>query len=138
SEPARRLEAAVAALPAVRAVLPFQAVRTFRVAPAAVLPVRAAARLVSVRRKSRAPPGPFAHRFFRVFHWTGHRAPPASPGPAAPRTLLSVGATDGTTATGALTTISLDTRTAALDTGCDCTNAVVGTATTAPGTCRLA
>ena len=31
-----------------------------------------------------------------------------------------------------------ETRTAALATGCDCTNAVVGTATTAPGTCRLA
>ena len=41
-------------------------------------------------------------------------------------------------ATGALTFISGDTRTAALATGCDCTNAVVGTATTAPGTCWLA
>jgi hypothetical protein len=57
---------------------------------------------------------------------------------AAPRTLFSVGATGATNATGALTVISRDTRSAALDTGCDCTNAVVGTATTAPGTRRLA
>jgi hypothetical protein len=42
------------------------------------------------------------------------------------------------TATGALATISRVTRTAAPDTDCDCTNAVVGTAMTAPGTCRLA
>ena len=39
-----------------------------------------------------------------------------------------------TTATGALTIMSSDTRTADLDTGCDCTNVVAGTATTAPGT----
>ena len=57
---------------------------------------------------------------------------------AAPRTLRSVGATDGTNATGWLATTSRDTRTAALDTGCACTNAVVGTATMAPGTCWLA
>lgn len=56
---------------------------------------------------------------------------------AAPRTLLSVGTTGGAAASGPLAIISRDTRTAALDTGCDCTNAVVGTATTAPGTCRL-
>jgi hypothetical protein len=61
-----------------------------------------------------------------------------SPWAAAPRTLLSVGATGAMTATGALATISRVTRTVALPTGCDCTNVVVGTATTAPGTCRLA
>ena len=52
---------------------------------------------------------------------------------AAPRTLCGVGATDGTAMTGALTTMSRDTGTAALATDCDCTNTVVGTATTAPG-----
>lgn len=57
---------------------------------------------------------------------------------AAPSTLCAVGATRGTAATGALTSISLETCTAALETGCDCTNAAVGTAITAPGTCRLA
>ena len=60
------------------------------------------------------------------------------PWAAAPRTLLSVGATAATAATGALATISRVTRTAERFTGCDCTNAVVGTATIAPGTCRLA
>jgi hypothetical protein len=53
---------------------------------------------------------------------------------ALPRTLRSVGATTGTTVTGALTITSCDTRTAVRDTGCDCTKAVVGTATTAPWT----
>ena len=61
-----------------------------------------------------------------------------SPGLAAPRTLLSVGATDGTIATGALATMAGVIRTTALPTGCDCTNVVVGTATTAPATWRLA
>jgi hypothetical protein len=61
-----------------------------------------------------------------------------SPWAAAPRTLRSVGATGGTNATCRLTAISRDTCTAALDTGCDCTKAVVGTATTAPGTCWFA
>src|SRR6185503_18656376 len=55
----------------------------------------------------------------------------------APRTLAWTGATAATLATGALATASLVTRTAALATGCDCTNAVVGTATIAPGTCWL-
>ena len=45
---------------------------------------------------------------------------------AEPRTLLSVGATEGITATDALATTAGDTRTAALPTGCDCTNVVVG------------
>ena len=57
---------------------------------------------------------------------------------AAPRTLFSVGAKGGAMATGALATSSFGARSAALDTGCDCTNAVVGTAITAPATCRLA
>jgi len=52
---------------------------------------------------------------------------------ALPRTLFSVGASCGKTVTGALTITSCDTRTVAWDTGCDCTKAVVGTATTAPG-----
>jgi hypothetical protein len=56
---------------------------------------------------------------------------------AAPRRLLSVGTTVGAAATGRLTIISWDTRTEALDTDCDCTNVVLGTAMTAPGTCRL-
>ena len=62
----------------------------------------------------------------------------ALPGAAAPRTLRSVGATAGTTATGALAMSSALTRTADLDTGCDWANTVVGTATTAPGTRWLA
>ena len=66
------------------------------------------------------------------------RAGGLSPELAAPRTLLSVGATDGTMATGALASIAGATRTAALPTGCACTKVVVGTAMTAPGTCRLA
>jgi hypothetical protein len=53
SEPARRLAAVVAALRAVPAVLPFQAVRIFLVAPVAVLPARAAALLASVRSARR-------------------------------------------------------------------------------------
>jgi len=57
-----------------------------------------------------------------------------SPWEALPRTLFSVGAKWGTTVTGAFTMMSWDTRTADLDTGCDCTKVVVGTATTAPGT----
>ena len=65
------------------------------------------------------------------------RAGGLSPWAAAPRTLFSVGATAATAATGALATISRVTRTADRPTGCDCTNAVVGTATIAPGTCRL-
>lgn len=40
--------------------------------------------------------------------------------------------------TGALTSTSRDNGTTILATDCDCTNAVVGTATTAPGTDRLA
>ncbi len=56
-------------------------------------------------------------------------------GAAAPMTLACTGATAATDVTGALTSISLDIRTAAFPTGCDCTNAVAGTATTAPGTC---
>jgi hypothetical protein len=58
--------------------------------------------------------------------------PPALGAP--PRTLLSVGAIDGMAATGALAMASCLTRTAALETGCDCAKTVVGTATTAPGT----
>ena len=58
-------------------------------------------------------------------------------GAAAPITLARTGANAATGVTGALTIISFDIRTAALDTGCDCTNAVAGTAMTAPGTCWL-
>ena len=57
---------------------------------------------------------------------------------AAPRTLFSVGATGATLATAALASSSRETRTDDPDTGYDCTNALVGTATTAPRTCRLA
>lgn len=66
------------------------------------------------------------------------RCSPRSPRAPAPRTLRSVGATAATLATAARASCSRDTRTAALDTGCDCTNVVVGTAITAPGTTRLA
>lgn len=66
------------------------------------------------------------------------RAGGLSPCAALPRTLFSVGARCGTTDIGALTIMSSDTRTADLDTGCDCTNVVAGTATTAPGTRWLA
>ena len=59
-------------------------------------------------------------------------------GAAEPSTLRCVGATVGTAATGAVATIAGVTRIAARATGADCTNAVVGTATTAPGTWRLA
>lgn len=60
------------------------------------------------------------------------------PWTAAPRTLCGVGAADGAVMTGALTSTSRDNGTTILATDCDCTNAVVGTATTAPGTDRLA
>jgi hypothetical protein len=57
---------------------------------------------------------------------------------AAPCTLFSVGATGAAKAAGRSAIICGDTLTAALDTGCDCTNAILGTATTAPGTWRFA
>ena len=66
------------------------------------------------------------------------RAGGFSLGAAAPRTLFSVGATWATTATGAFAATCCVTCMAARATGCDCTNAAVGTAMTAPGTCRLA
>ena len=59
------------------------------------------------------------------------------PGGAAPCTLAWTGATAATAVTDAFAIVSLDSRTAALPTGCDCTNAVLGTATIAPGTCWL-
>ena len=59
----------------------------------------------------------------------------ALPAAAAPSTLARVGAIAATDVTGTLTNIAFVVGTATLDTCCDCTNAVAGTATTAPGTC---
>ena len=60
------------------------------------------------------------------------------PWPAFPRTLFCVGVMGAAIASGALATMSRETRTAALDTGCDWTNVLVGTAMMAPATSRLA
>jgi hypothetical protein len=51
--------------------------------------------------------------------------------------LARVGATRATALTGCCVITSRETWTAARATGCDCTNAVAGTAVTAPGASRL-
>ena len=60
------------------------------------------------------------------------------PGPASPRTLLSVGTIGAAIAKGVLATMFCVSGTAVLDTCCDWTNVVVGTAMMAPATSRLA